>query len=60
MVSESIDAVGSPKLEVIFDLVVQLYFMRMRFKFYVCIIHVTGTRMIVQGTDGISRSDMYE
>ena len=58
--SESIAAVGSPKLEVIFDLVVQLHLMRMRFKCYVCIIHVTGTRMIVQGTDGISRSDMYE
>ena len=60
MVSESIAATYSSELEALFDLVVQLHFMSMRFKCNFRFIHVVGTWMIIQGTDGISRGDMYE
>ena len=60
MVSESIYASGSSKLEALFDLVVRLHCLIMPFKFNVRFIHVAGTRVISQGTDGLSRGYMYE
>ena len=58
MVSESIPASGSSKSEALFDLVARLHCLSMCFKCNVRFIHVAGTRMIIQGTDGISRGDM--
>ena len=60
MVLESIALTGSLKLESIFDLVVRLHFLSIHFKQNVGFIHVVGTWTIIQGTDGISRGDMYE
>ena len=60
MVSDSIAASGSEKSEVLFDLVVQLHCLSMILKCKVSFIHVAGTQMISQGTDGISRGDMHE
>ena len=60
MVLESISAVGSSKSEVLFNLLVRLHCMRMRFRFNICFIHVVSTWMISQGTDGISRGGMYK
>ena len=47
MVLESISTVGSSSLEVLFDLVVWLYCLSMRYKCNVRFIHVTETRMII-------------
>ena len=58
--SEIIAASGSSKSEVIFNLVVRIHFLSMRFKCNVRFVHVEGTRMIIQGTDRLSRRDMYE
>ena len=60
MVSKSIAVAGSSKSEVLFDLVVLLNFMIIRFKCNVHFIYVEGTRMIIQGTYELSRGDMYE
>ena len=60
MVLESIATTGSSKSEALFDLLVRLHCMSMRFKCNVRFIHVAGTRMSSQGTDGLSRGDMYE
>ena len=60
MVSECIAAAGSSKLEVLLYLEVRLHFISMRFKCNVHFIHVADTPIISQGTDGLSRGDMYE
>ena len=60
MVSEIISAAYFYKSEVLFDLVVKLHCIRMRFKFNVSFIYMTVTHMISQGTDGTSRGDIYE
>ena len=60
MVSGSISETGSSKLEALFDLVVRLHCLSMSFKYNVRFIHVAGTWMISQGTDGLYRGDMYE
>ena len=60
LVLESIVVSGSSKLEKLFNLVVRLHCLSMRFKFNVRFIHVAGTQMIIQGTDGLSRGDIYE
>ena len=60
IVPESISEAGSSKSEVLFDLVMRLHFMSMHFKCNVFFIHVAGTWIIRQGTDGLSRGDMYE
>ena len=56
---DSIAAAGSSKSKVLFDLVVQLHCLIMRFKRNVHFINVAGTRMIIQGTEGLSRGDTY-
>ena len=60
MVLKIIAASGSSKLEELFDLVVQPHCVIMRFKCNVRLIHVEGTWVINQGTDALSRGDMYE
>ena len=61
MVSESIAAAGSSASELLYDLVVRLVAcLGMRFRCSVQFIHVAGTRMIKQGSDGLSRGDLYE
>ena len=61
MVSESIAAAGSSTSELLYDLVVRLVAcLGMRFRCSVQFIHVAGTRMIKQGSDGLSRGDLYE
>ena len=59
MLSESISAAGSSKLEVLFDLVVKMHCLSMNFKCNVRFIHVESTHMISQGVDGISRGDTH-
>ncbi len=59
-VSESICHKGGTSSQVLFDLVLRIKALEMKYKCIVHIIHVAGTRMIAQGTDGISRGDMCE
>ena len=56
MVSDSIATAGSSRLETIYDLVVQIHCFLIRYMCQIRFIHVAGTRMIDQGTDGLSRS----
>jgi hypothetical protein len=59
-VSESIAFKGSSSSPKLYELVVRLYRLEMKFLCKIEVIHVAGTRMIRQGTDGLSRGDMYE
>ena len=59
-VSESIAAKGSSSSPLLFELVVRLYKLEMQFLCRIQVVHVAGTRMIAQGTDGLSRGDMFE
>ena len=59
-VSESIAAKGSSSSPKLYDLVVRLYRLEMKYLCKLEIVHVAGTRMIDQGTaDGLSRGDMW-
>ena len=60
VVSKSIAAAGSSKLEMLFYLVVLLHCLSMHFKFNVRFIHVAGNHIVGQVIGGISRGDMYE
>ncbi len=60
MVSESIASKGSSKQSTLYDLVVRLYKLEMVFCCKITFVHVAGTRMIKQGTDGLSRGDLVE
>ena len=60
MVSESIAAAGSFKSEVLLDLVMRLHCLSMHFRCNFRFIHVAGTRMIRQVTEGLSSGDIYE
>ena len=59
-VTEAIAAKGSSSSPQLFDLVVRLYKLNMQVKCRIQFIHVAGTRMIEQGTDGLSRGNMFE
>ena len=59
-VSESVAAKGSSASPKLYELVVRLYRLEMKYLCKLEMIHVAGTRMIEQGTDGLSRGDMYE
>ena len=59
-VSESIAAKGSSVSKPLYELVVRLFKLEMSFRCKVLFIHVAGSRMIHQGTDGLSRGDMWE
>ena len=60
LVAESVVAKGSSSGELLFDLVVRIYRLEMNCRCNIRFVHVAGTRMIRQGTDGLSRGDMYE
>jgi hypothetical protein len=59
-VSESVAFKGNSSAELLFELVLRLHNLEMKFMCKINIIHVAGTRMIEQGTDGLSRGDMLE
>ena len=59
-VSESIAAKGSSSSPKLYELVVRIFRLEMKYLCKLEIVHVAGTRMIEQGTDGLSRGDMYE
>ena len=44
----------------LFELVVRLYLLELKYQCSVRCTHVAGTRMIEQGTDGLSRGDLRE
>ena len=58
--AESVAAKGSSTSPLLFELVTRLYQLTMKFLCCVNIIHVAGTRMIAQGTDGLSRGDLLK
>ena len=58
--TEHIARKGSSTSPILFDLVVRLYLLEMKFQCSVRCTHVAGTRMIYQGTDGLSRGDLLE
>ena len=58
--AEHIARKGSSTSPILFQLVVRLYKMGMKFKCDIKFIHVSGKRMIAQGTDGLSRGDLLE
>ena len=59
-VSEAIATKGSSSSPHLFDLVVRLFMLNMTHKCKLQFIHVAGTRMIAQGTDGLSRGNLLE
>jgi hypothetical protein len=56
--AESIAHKGSSSSPLLYDIVVRLTCVAMKYQCSVEIIHVSGKRMISQGTDGLSRGDM--
>ena len=60
MVSESIASKGSSSSKELYSLVVRAYKLEMAHCCKISFVHVAGTRMIAQGTDGLSRGEMYE
>ena len=51
---------GSSSSKLLYDLVLQLRKLEMREKCKIWLTHVAGTRMIAQGSDGLSRSNLTE
>ena len=51
---------GSSSSPELYKLMVRLYKLPMKFLCSINVIHVAGTRMIAQGTDGLSRGDLLE
>ena len=51
---------GNSTSRLLFDLILRLTMVEMRFRMKLHLIHVAGTRMITQGTDGLSRGIMLE
>ena len=60
MVSESITLAVSYRAKTLYDLVVRLHYLCMRYRCKVRFIHVSGTQMIDQRTYGISRGSLYK
>ena len=58
--AEAVIHKGSSTSPLLYDLVTRLYKLTSMFLCSLNIIHVAGTRMISQGTDGLSRGDMLE
>ena len=58
--AKSIAAKGSSTSPLLFELITRLYKLTMKFMCSVNLIHVSGMRMIEQGTDGLSRGDLLE
>ena len=59
MVSERISELGLSRAETIYDLVVRLHCLCMRYRCQVRFIHVSSTRMIGQVIDRLSRGSLY-
>ena len=59
-VSESVCFKANTSSPALFDLLLRIKSLEMSYRCRIHIVHVAGTRMIAQGTDGISRGDMYE
>ena len=51
---------GSSKSRLLFELILELWEMEMKAKTNIHFIHVAGTRMIAQGSDGLSRGNISE
>ena len=51
---------GTTSSKTLFDLVLRLKDLQMKFSAKIHLIHVAGSRMIEQGTDGISRGNLME
>ena len=58
--AEAVIHKGSSSSPLLYELVVRLYKLSSSFLCSVQVIHVAGTRMVSQGTDGSSRGDMLE
>ena len=58
--AENIAQKGSSTSPLLFELIVRLYKLPMKYYCSVQVVHVAGTRMIKQGTDGLSRGDLLE
>ncbi|GFH43770.1 hypothetical protein CTEN210_00243 [Chaetoceros tenuissimus] len=59
-VSESAAYRGSSSSKKLFDLVLRLWILELKYGCKIHFIHIAGTRMIEQGTDGISRGNLNE
>ena len=59
-VAESAFYKGSSSSLLLFNLILKLSILEKENKMKLHLIHVSGSRMIVQGTDGLSRGDMLE
>ena len=51
---------GNSKSPLLFDLVLRLRKLQLKANFKLHVVHVAGSRMIEQGTDGLSRGMIYE
>ena len=51
---------GNSKSPLLFSLILRLRRLQMKANFKLHLIHVAGSRMIEQGTDGLSRGILYE
>ena len=60
MVSEAVVSKGSSQSPFLYELVIRIIKLQMKYRCIVHFIHVAGTRMIEQGSDGLSRGDMHE
>ena len=58
--TEHIARKGSSSSPTLFELVVRLYLLELKFQCSIRCTHVSGTRMIHQGTDSLSRGNLLE
>ena len=57
-VAESAFVKGMSRSQALYDLMLRLRLLEMKYNIWIEIIHVAGRRMISQGTDGLSRGDL--
>jgi hypothetical protein len=60
MVSEAVVAKGSSQNSTLYSLVVRIIKLQMKNRCIIRFVHVAGTRMIDQGSDGLSRGSLHE
>ena len=58
--AEAVASKGSSTSPLLYELIVRLFKLSTTFLCSIQVIHISGTRMIRQGTDGFSRGDMLE
>ena len=51
---------GTSTSQLLFDLVLRLRVLALHSGFKLHLVHVSGTRMMAQGSDGLSRGDLLE